>query len=1184
MREYVEWLKAMWSERGLTRPNGEMLFSYRIKKAEYLALGELLSKKLENLNGQRWTFESAAESACFVLYAAEWWRREYKGGPWRWTHILDSIGPVYNLDPYERTHGVERGLKAWGHRVSYAGKKYLGAIVAQGGLPLQLIAQGDGSITRLLSRGLGQAQLYGWDLSRLEAFFEAHGVELVQHLRDEGIYRLLASVVQTVLALRQECQLAGVSNPVDVLDRQQPNWRERFPLSVDDNSAEPLLLDLVREAARVVKPVTAFPVSVTRSLRLQAGSECYELAMNIEMPANLTVAALAAACGMVVDLVPQVFSLELQGEERIILGDGRQLLGGSEPSVVLSGRSRRLLGAAAVSEQLLVLRGMGADLHEPANLPGAEVLDPDQPWVFACKDAGEVLVGMGSVRLPENRCLIVVKDGQDVLSVDGRNAAVFKGMLFGLEARRQVYEVNGAVRLPDSDGDFLIQTGQTANLSDQLVWRGRRAQYFPRPLPVYQGVPQLYRMTAEGALQSVLSQEIVWVEPIKNGARIAQVKLHRGPVDAWLMQDGVRMRRFRMILVSPDARVRFKSGDTAKQGTIEFKGWGVDSLAGPKALVTGVAIQPALAYLELSASDRPPANISVSVSWPNSALAQRLELPFPSTGGKFSGLNGDEIVSGSSLSLRSLHSTRVQVFDRNPDAPRQYTLSIELNTSKASRGFGRICSEHNVAIDAQGFGEIRLMELESTLLGMMCQNDELDARLELRLSIGPSLIVQLFLTRYDTKLELSESDTFLPEKFHTLTSNEDLAGVTLRAMPILAMQLHEVSLEQQLSDGAPLGRWPVTSLAAKDGPWLIYPATDSTLQLRPTLYTGFPDGFLVSSEREFCALGHAIGVVDKSERILAIRIVVSAMTVDLDHQSWQLITGQHQRLAHLPLSTFDYWRVIAKDMAACLAVVLKVPSDVPALMKRMRDELGVLWELMPRSVLRTGLQQHLSFWATQLNTETNAQPVQTVGEHTFRRMSRAESVMGDRVDLVLFQSGFDATERLTQMIGTIAAGPKPVMNQLWLGENSLLQRFLMRSHADTEERFWPSFNLWEEFVKSLDLLAPDGIRSQLQSILRDLLWMPDGVSGKGRKTDVANVPVLVGLLSECASTTSWWTTGDRLVQLRQIRNFDPAWFEAAFRSGAMVGLMLEQKGTTSANGSACATSGHQARMAVPLDP
>ena len=142
----------------------------------------MLAAQLELLNGRPWTFGSPAECACFVLYAAEWWHREYAGGAWRWTHILESIGPNFYVDVLERTYAVERGLRAWGHQPSGAGKRYLGAIVAQGGLPLQLVAKGDGAIIKLLIRGTRQAQLYAWDSARLEEFFAAHEQDLVQHL------------------------------------------------------------------------------------------------------------------------------------------------------------------------------------------------------------------------------------------------------------------------------------------------------------------------------------------------------------------------------------------------------------------------------------------------------------------------------------------------------------------------------------------------------------------------------------------------------------------------------------------------------------------------------------------------------------------------------------------------------------------------------------------------------------------------------------------------------------------------------------------------------------------------------------------------------------------------------------------------------------------------------------------
>lgn len=1158
LREYLDWLNAFWEERGLTRPNGEMLFSYRVKKPEYLQLRSLLALKLERLNGQPWAFESMSESACFVLYSAEWWRREYAGGPWRWTHILESIWPVFSLDPIERTYGVERGLKGWGLRVGDAGKKYLGAIVAQGGLPLQMVAQGDGSITRLLVRGLRQAQLYAWDSSRLESFFEVHEFELVQHLRDKGIYRLLSSVVQAVLALRQEYQLAGVSNPVDVLDRRQPNWRERFPIAVDHDSAESLLVGLVREAAREVKPVTTYPVIVTRLLHVRSDCETYDIGMDVEMPSHLTLNALATVCGMTAAAIPQSFSLEIVGKERVSLGEGRQLLGGNEPTVMLSGRSRRVLGSSALHEQMLILRGMGMDLHEPVSIPGAEELDPDQPWVFACKDVGAMLVGVGSVRVPEDRCLVSVKVGQELLPVNEASSVDRKGQLAGVSDNRWIYELSGAGKLLGEDGYFLIQTRQISDLNEQMVWRGRRAPYGAHPLPVYQGVPQLCRLTPEGAMINVPAHDIRWVAAVKNGGQIEQVKAHRGPVDAWLMQGEVRQRRFRMVLVSPDARIRFQSGDTAKQGAIEFHGWGLDSLAGPDSLANTVTVQNGNARLELAATERPPADVSVAVAWPQSALTQRLELPFPSNGGRFSGHDGNELAMGTTLSLRQLHGTRVQVFDRNPDSPKKYVMSMELKST--DRGTSRMCYEQAIAIDQQGMGELRLMELEASLLGLMSQSDNLDARLELKLTAGQASIGQLFLNRYDAELERQALELLIPEKALAGMPANELDGIRLKALPLLRSGSPEVELDQVKSSGVPVGRWSVAVLSAAKGPWLVYPAVESTLQLRPTFFSGFSIGPSQTPTGQLCALGAAMGVAEQSDRMDAIRDVVALMVADLDHPSWKLISRHYQLLSHLPLSTFDYWRVLSKDLNACLAVVLKLSSDVPSLMRRMRDELGVMWELMPREGLGSVLQRYMQSWAHQLKAEPTDPLVRTIVEPLFRIVGQANPVLGEMVDLVLFQAGFAMTERLTGMIGTMGAKPRTLLNQLWQGENSLLQRFLLRTHI--EDRIWPHFDLARGLVESLQELAPDSVKQKLAEFGSELIWMPivaqANAPTKNVKSDVANVPLLAGLMSQCVASAAWWKSGGRLAQIRQIRSFDPAWFETAFRTGALIALMLEQ--------------------------
>ena len=753
MSTFVEWLRSFLSARGLTRPSGAMLFSYRATKAEYLELRKLFSAQLEQLRGAPWTPSSASECACFVLYAAEWWRREYNGGPWRWTHILNSFGQPFLIDVLDRTWAVERGLKAWGHRPGGQGKKYLGAIVAQGGLPLQLVARGDGSITRLLIRAMRQAQLYGWDSNRLESFFEAHQLELVQHLRDEDIYRLLASVVVTVQELRHECQLAGVANPVEVLDRRLPNWRARFPISVDDTSAEPLLVGLVKEAAKEYTPVTSFPVVATRTLHLGDDGKTYSLTMTAEMPGSITLAALSSTIGLGADALPQSFAIDLLGSERVLLGEGRQLLGGGEASAVLSGGMRRIQGDAALAEHLLVLRCMGEDLHTPVEVPGAYGLDSTQPWIFAARDTEFVLIGVGGCRVPEDTCLVAVADGVDVVAAGESSHVEYRGITGGLAEARRIYEVRGGARLTSLGTRFHVRTGQVTESGGQLLWRGARAPYRSGSMAVHLGVPLLCRLTADGSLVQVPARSIEWTMPGRAGELIGQPRHHHGPIDAWLLEDGERQRRFRMVLLPPEAKLRFRSGATEREGAIEFHAWGIESIDVPRELLARTDPLANGLKVELRAEGRPPVSVPTEVSWPGTPYALRLNLPFPSTGGRFTTVDGRAFPAGQTMPIRELRGVRVQVFDRNPDAPKRYSLTAELSGQGAGSSISRLHVEHVIPIDKQGFGELRLLEVESSLLGLLCQSSQLDARLELKLLAGGAAIAKLGLTRYDADLE-----------------------------------------------------------------------------------------------------------------------------------------------------------------------------------------------------------------------------------------------------------------------------------------------------------------------------------------------------------------------------------------------------------------------------------------------
>lgn len=1156
MSRYQTWFQSFLDRRELSGPNGDMLFSYRTTKDEYAELRGILRDSLAALQGAPWTLRSPSKCACFVLYAAEWWRREYAGGPWRWTTILQSIGQTFRLDVLERTAAVERGLSAWGHRPSGQGKKYLGAIVAQGGLPLQLVARGDGSIVRLLIRATRQAQLYCWDGQRLESFFQAHEMELVQHLRDEEIHRLLASVVTTVLSLRRDHKLAGVGNPVEVLDRQQRDWRNLFPIAVEDQAADALLVGLVREAAREVVSLTAsYAVMVTRTLQPAGDGSTFRLVSAVDMPSSISMESLSGAVGLSPEGFPQAFSLDLVGNDRVPLAEGRQLLGSGEQMVVLSGRSRLLEGEDSVRELRFVVRSKGADLHTPVSIPGGDELDEFQPWVFVERDGVWMLVGVGGCRVAEDKCLVALPAETQVRPLDANSTIDWRCELPTDGARRVLYEVAGGVEASIEANVFSIRTRQTAALSEQLIWRGMREPYQAEPYPIYRGVPSLYRVGDDGAPIRVPERHLAWMTATRSPARVEHPRSHVGPIDAWLTVEGARVRRFRMVLLPQHARLRFRSGDNDRSGGVEFQGWGLANVDVSSSVSALLQRGEGTLTVALSAETRPPAFVGFQVAWACSPMALRLTLPFPVSGARFSLSAGEDLRRGRTVSVAQMASVRIQVLDRNPERPQRYKLAAELD-SGAQRNGGRPRVEHPIAVGADGCGELRLLDIEASLQGLLCQSDQLDAKLSLRVLAGATKLAELNVIRYDIELERQGQEIALSTQQVQALSTEQLLGVKLCAIPLLRSEFIEQVLDQANSSHAPTARWDLSRLGTDGSPWLVFPANDSSLLVRPMLYAVVSAEGPTATQEPLCPLAAAMAITATDERATALEGIAAAMAADYDHPSWKLVSRQYQVLCHLPLSTFDYWRALSRQPASSIAVLLKLSHDMPRLAMRMREELGVVWELIPGASLRDALTRLRQSWTQQLGAGERDETVRLLTERIFRQLATSEVSLADWVDVTLFQAGMGRTERLDQLLGEIRAGARSLAQRLWSGQDSLLQRYLLRTHLDDE--YWPGFDLTDSLVVKLQERAQQALSQLLGTCGRDLLWMPtlghSGPKSKNVKQDVANVPLLCGLLSQLTDEAgAWWSLAE-IDQVRQLRAFDPAWFDVACRIGSLIAL------------------------------
>jgi hypothetical protein len=614
-----------------------------------------------------------------------------------------------------------------------------------------------------------------------------------------------------------------------------------------------------------------------------------------------------------------------------------------------------------------------------------------------------------------------------------------------------------------------------------------------------------------------------------------------------------------MALIPANAKVRFTSGVTESEGEIAFPGWGINEINTTQDLQIGTEINATTARLTVKTSIRPPTKFFAALAWPNSSQPLQIELPFPSTGGRFSTVSGEVLPNQTTLPLRRLHDVHLQVYDRNPDAPKRYSLSIELHGGTQAQAKNHQHVDLIVPLNSQGFGEIRLFEIEANLYDLLCQSDSLDAKLTLSLCIGQSPLRKLHFTRYDVQLE-RESDSFsLSSETLDAVSLEATLGLRLRAVPLLEPHGQDMELAQILSEGTPTGRWNAGQLTHEHAPWLLYPAEDSSLQVRPTIFTttGF-DGLSVLT-KDACPLSIAMSTTTQRDRDRMIRLVVAEMSKNFEHKSWDLVLHQHRILGHLPLATMDYWRAFGQSHEASVAVVLKLVGNIPALMQRMRNELGVIWELTPNAVLSKALKNLSESISKQLTLEIGSTLHKSLVADLFRKMGLGSNSLATQIDLALFQGDFGIGNHLSNLLEASKKPARAVLQSLWMGEDSMLQRILLRTHSD--EKKWPQFGFVKSLVEALMEKCDKQTSDYLVRFGKELIWLPASISTgpsiKNDKEDVANVPFLTALLVQLTGTSDWLYETNRMAQLRQIRAFDPDWFEVAVQAGGLFAALKD---------------------------
>ncbi|GAA5172383.1 STY4851/ECs_5259 family protein [Viridibacterium curvum] len=1146
MSSQAGWLQGFFGARGLQGADKRMLYAYRLKGDEFATLADSLRESLAAASFEQLATRSTFFCAQFVLFASEWWHREYRGGAWRWDPIFHALGYLTAVDANKRTTCVERGLGYWKHRPSGVGKMYFGAIVAHGGLPLKALGQGTGKLSGILLHALRLAARYGWGEEQLVDVVRERAASLPDSLRHEEIYLLLAQMVLTALELRREFRLEAGGDVLATLQRHDPAWMDRFPISLEESAAKPLLADLVKEAV-LQQPTSGGRVFSLERTLFEGGSGGFRLRATLRTKRNVTVEELAQSFRLAPEKLPSFFSIDPFAELADPWLSGRLVLG-HEGAVRLDGADRVLPESLVCDEVCLVLRHRASIVSDgPIPVPGGAALSSDLPWVFAERDGTWSFLAQGGARLPDRMLRVAVAEGWIVEPADASSSVLSCGRLASAGAeqmQREVFAIEGSATLTLADQVYLVRCGQSARLSEMYSWEGRRLPWQPARMPAFRGVPKLYRIMESGEALRVPTSEIIWREA--GSGRALDAHAARGIVDAIVVQSGETCARFRMLILSEGATIEFGSGSSIQEGRVRLKGFDAPNVACLSCEVTARVVREAEASeLHLrSNGGAPPESIRVSVGW--GAAEAVFALPFPSSGGRFFDPQGTPMRDRERLVLSALSGIRLRIFDQNPSAPKQYSLHLALLCNERS-GTGSLSDEIRLQLPENGLAEFRLIDFQRNIEALIGFTSDLDAYVRVSLRVGGKVMCVLDVARYVAGLEGTTERTLrIPDEEMIRLSSDDLRSICMFAAPLTSPVRESVSLVQSLSEGVPTGAWSMEGLKHPERFWLVFPGREAIVPMRPALW--------IDADRtevaQRCSLGAAMGLADQTERRTAIELALGEMCNQFEHPSWRLFEYLCSTLSHLPLGTLDVFHVLAGQPQFAAAVALRAQhDDIGSLCRRLGSEMGFVWELTSPTdwldALRS-LQHHSR--AQFADGFDVVFPI--LLKDRCDKLREALPSISLLFDLVVFEGCGESTDAMRYALQSKTRSVEQIAAHMLKGEGSLLQTILLRNHAD--DAHWPE--QWFFKNKAWDAIAERAtgdVGSKLKAVGRAILWIP---SKDDFKLTVVNMPALLAMWTVFGVSREWWRTEANRLALRKIRAFDPEWFKQAYQQALIACL------------------------------
>lgn len=1127
IEDYPNWLNSFLQRRNLEVPDGRPLYAYLCSTDEFEALGKLLQSERMKIN--LYLTESLSSSLptldrLFVLFSAEWWRRNYASGPWKWRPIFAALNSP-ETDQATRSRIVERGLRYWKRNLLRKGdyRGFLLTIACEGGLPVNLVRNDTGYLRAFLravlrhyatygSSGVSAAEIAGIHLNYLPVTLQQPMVQELAGILIERIWDLQTQITQGV-------------NPVEELDQLDPNWRQHLPMVLEDNAANDLVSALLRQAKKIRSSAVHKLRIVRRLVKIEND---WQMHAELQLPEVIDRNSLITDLGVNSSLDERL-ELQMVWSEKAVRA-ASMVLQGDSYNVYPHDRRHLQIRENAKAEICCFVFERGQQVG-PMPLPSGSGLTNELPAVFVDREAdGRSLdfCGQGSLssRFPEVYVLTHIKpEGISAYSDDVEIELIAEGIRV-LERDASLYKVSGDFSIVlDESTTCVIRTRQQDESAVDYRFEGRQNHLIETKWPVFIGMPRARRIYENGTANNVSSEELYWskITGKRNWQKVTEIS-PRGLIELRHVQNGECLFARRAIVLPEGTEIQLEPSDRKNAGMIVLRKLQCSqaSWEEQEGLKIDHRVEDDCIALQCSTEKATTGKIKLKLLWDNGCECE-LVVPFPAEGGRFVTPDGRVVQTTEYLALDDLFG--YSVIAASMRANQRFYIQGKLQASdvegETQRALGFKVSLSALQSNLSIY-ELPLYELYHRLLQLFSHSSDRDAIVILELIRHGVVEARTEIRQFAARIEFDKDSKRL---YIEPAIEEMVAFLNQESIELLPLKDPIGRSEWlQILDNKSLF-WPVPYEVLEKGPWLAVASQEIRRRYRPRLVPPLAQTNLpLAAEGGLCEI---IAEPNYQTRTLAMHDLFKQMEENLNHQEWQILFSYIERFVVVPPNCLD-WIAVAIEHPRILVGLLVIGGPYTfETIYAWEEHLPFKWWMLPIRDWQAVIQAHLEPFKDDANIH---RIIAGEVERNLRKLSERSSTF----DVIL-------EYLLSEVLQTDS--PKNVLKEVkaWGIDKSWRQLEgypLMNLRREMAEAHWPTGmdrDTWSESVT-------DDHRFTLR-------WL---TSSHGYQRPVLDAPLAAAYFSVFGK----YLQKSQRSFLTAFRDFHPDWFDTAFR--AVQAILLTQ--------------------------